>query len=195
MVVKVDVLAGLPAKPPPALDPYLDAAARCFARYGVGRTSVQDIAKDLGVNRTTVYRQVGNVEQTALLLVSREVYRVLASLPDRSKGLEGPEALVELLATVIEECLAHPVLAKMLADERDMVGTLMAHEVPHLLRSVTDTVTPLVALTMSTGTIAGRDPSIVADWLARITASILIAPPRHELRRFLSELLIPALRP
>ena len=42
--------AGLPEPPPPDLDIYLDAAARCLARHGVGRTSVQDVARELGVS-------------------------------------------------------------------------------------------------------------------------------------------------
>ena len=46
-------IAGLPSLPPSSLDQYLDAASRCFARYGIRRVSVQDVAKELGVNRTT----------------------------------------------------------------------------------------------------------------------------------------------
>ena len=65
--------AGLPPAPPAELDPYLDAAARCLARHGIGRTSVQDVARELGVNRATVYRQVGTVEDMVRLLVAREL--------------------------------------------------------------------------------------------------------------------------
>ena len=48
---------GIPSPPGGDLDPYLDAATRCFVRYGVRRTSVQDVADELGVNRTTLYRR------------------------------------------------------------------------------------------------------------------------------------------
>ena len=61
------VLSGIPPAPNPDLDPYLDAAAECFARHGVQRASVQDVARRLGVNRTTVYRQIGNVEDMVRL--------------------------------------------------------------------------------------------------------------------------------
>ena len=44
---------GVPAVPPPTLDPYLDAAARCFARHGLRRTRVTDIADEVGVSRVT----------------------------------------------------------------------------------------------------------------------------------------------
>lgn len=185
----------LPPAPGPALDPYLDAAARCFTRFGVGRTSVQDIARELGVNRTTVYRQVGNVRAAALLLVSREVDRMLSALPARIAGLTGPEAVVELLASVIEESLAHPVLHKMLTDERDMVGELLAGEIPRLFTEITDRMAPLVGLLVLRGAIADRDPVVVAEWLTRIAVTVVVARPRGPLRRFLAELLVPALRP
>ncbi|MCD0451435.1 TetR/AcrR family transcriptional regulator; helix-turn-helix transcriptional regulator [Actinocorallia sp. API 0066] len=185
----------LPPAPDPALDPYLDAAARCFTRFGVGRTSVQDIARELGVNRTTVYRQVGNVRSAALLLVSREVDRILATLPGRIAGLDGPEAVVELLATVIEESLAHPVLQKMLTDERDMIGSLLAGEIPRLFTEITDRIAPLLRLLAGGGAIADRDPVVVAEWLTRIAVTVMVAEPRGPLRRFLAELLVPALRP
>ncbi|GAB2834001.1 hypothetical protein GCM10022221_36060 [Actinocorallia aurea] len=185
----------LPPAPGPALDPYLDAAARCFTRFGVARTSVQDIARELGVNRTTVYRQVGNVRATALLLVSREIDRILAALPSRIAGLTGPEAVVELLATVIEDSLAHPVLRKMLTDERDMVGALLAGEIPRLFTEITDRMAPLVGLLVGRGAIADRDPVVVAEWLTRIAVTVVVAEPRGPLRRFLAELLVPALRP
>lgn len=193
--MKAERVTGLPPRPAPALDPYLDAAARCFTRYGIARTSVQDIARELGVNRTTVYRQVGNVEQATRLLVSREMHRILAGLPGRMAGLSGPEAAIELLAVVMEEALAHPVVDKMLTDERELLGALLADGIPQLFREIADRITPLIGLTVRAGAIAERDPAILADWLARIAVTVMVSPPRTPLRRFLSELLVPALTP
>ncbi|GAA0966485.1 hypothetical protein GCM10009550_68860 [Actinocorallia libanotica] len=194
-MVKAGRGRGLPPRPAPALDPYLDAAARCFSRYGVARTSVQDIARELGVNRTTVYRQVGNVEQATRLLVSRELHRILAALPARVAGLSGPQAAIELLVVVVEEALAHPVVHKMLTDERELLGALLADGIPQLFREIADRVAPLIALSVRAGIIAERDPEILADWLARIAVTVMVSPPRTPLRRFLEELLVPALTP
>ena len=94
---RTTALPGLPPVPPPSLDPVLDAAATCFVRYGVRRTSVQDVARVLGVNRTTVYRQAGNVEQMALLLAVRDTHRMLATLPLRIGGPVDPSGLVDLI--------------------------------------------------------------------------------------------------
>ncbi|MDP1794674.1 MAG: helix-turn-helix domain-containing protein, partial [Acidimicrobiales bacterium] len=89
--------SGIPAPPPASLDPFLDGAARCFARHGIKRTSVQDVAKELRVNRATVYRQIGNVDQQVRLLLARDLHRLLAALPATLSAASGPEAIVELL--------------------------------------------------------------------------------------------------
>lgn len=189
------VLRGLPPVPPPSVDPLLDAAAACFARFGVRRTSVQDIAKVLGVNRTTVYRQAGNVEQIAMLLAVRDTHRTLAALPARISGPIGPRSLVELTAAAIAEARAHPVLAKMLADERDIIGTMVAGDAPEMLGQITRAITPLIAKAVQDGQLAPRDPVILAEWLVRIAASLILLEPLDGDEAFLAEVLIPALEP
>jgi AcrR family transcriptional regulator len=188
-------LQGLPPPPPPPLDPFLDATARCFARYGIRRTSVQDVAQELGVNRTTVYRQVGNIEQQARLLAARDSHRLLSSLPARITYPVGPRSVVDLLATLVREARAHPVLAKLLADERDLIGSFVARDVTQLLEQTTAAFVPLVALALDAGNLAQRDPTVLTQWLVRITASLILIEPPGELEDFLAELLIPALTP
>jgi AcrR family transcriptional regulator len=188
-------IQGFPPLPPASLDPFLDATSRCFARYGVRRTSVQDVAQELGVNRTTVYRQVGNIEQQAMLLAARDSHRLLSSLPARITFPVGPQSVVDLLATLVREARAHPVLAKMLADERDLIGSFVARDVPDLMERATTAFVPLVSLAIGTGNLARRDPMALAQWLVRITASLILIEPPGELEDFLAELLIPALTP
>jgi AcrR family transcriptional regulator len=157
--------------------------------------SVQDVAKELGVNRTTVYRQVGNIENQALLLAARDSHRLLSSLPKRISFPVGPHTVVDVIAELVREARAHPVLAKMLADERDLIGSFVARDVPVLLDRATAAFTPLVKLAVSTGSLAKRDPDILAQWLVRLAASLILVEPPGRLEEFLEELLIPALTP
>ena len=188
-------ITGLPPLPPATLDPYLDAASRCFARYGIRRVSVQDVAKELGVNRTTVYRQVGNIENQALLLAARDSHRLLSSLPRRITFPVGPHTVVDVLATLVREARDHPVMAKMLADERDLIGSFVARDVPVLLDRATAAFAPVVKLAVSSGNLARRDPDILAQWLVRLAASLILVEPPGGLEEFLEEILIPALTP
>ncbi len=186
--------SGVPA-PPASVDPVLDAAARCFARHGVGRTSVQDIARELRVDRTTVYRQVGTKDAIVRLLAGRELHRLLADLPGQLTGLRGPEAVVDLLASVIEFGRSHPVLQKVLVDEPELIGPFIVAELPQMIDLVALAATPLLQAAMDAGELATRDASRLAQMLVRLCMPLLLAPPPGDVAALLGELLLPVLTP
>lgn len=186
---------GIPSPPPAALDPFLDAAALCFARHGIGRTSVQDVARELGIDRTTVYRQVGTIDQQVRLLLARDLNRLLSSIHSELEGRSGAEVLVEVLDAVVSFARAHPVLAKVLAHEPELLGPFLVADLPALISRITVILAPLLGQAMDEGHLARRDPLAVAEWLVRIGVSLVLAPPPDDTREFLAELLVPALSP
>jgi len=188
-------LAGSVPAPPASVDPYLDAAVRCFARHGIGRTSVQDIARELKVDRTTVYRQVGNVQAIVRLLAGRELHQLLADLPARLSGLRGPDAIVDLLTMVIESAQAHPVLRKVLADEPELIGPFIVAELPMMIDLMAAAATPLLQAAMDAGELARRDPERLAQMLVRLCLPLVLAPPPGDVTTVLAELLLPVLTP
>lgn len=188
------LVKGLPPPPPATLDPYLDAAARCFARHGIRRTSPQDVAAELKVNRTTVYRQVGNVESMVRLLSARELHRLLGDLHRAIGGLDGPETVVDVLVAVVQLVRSHPVVAKVLADERELLG-LGLDDVPELLGRIAAAIVPPLEAAMDAGLLARRDPVVVAEWLARVGGSAVVAPPPGDLADFFRVFVVPTLRP
>lgn len=188
-------LAGRVPAPPASIDPYLDAATRCFARHGIGRTSVQDIARELRVDRTTVYRQVGNVSSIVRLLAGRELHRLLAGMPDRLTGLRGPEAIVDLLATAIQLGQDHPVLRKVLTDEPELIGPYIVAELPMMIDLMAAAATPVLQAAMDAGELARRDPERLAQMLVRLCLPLVLAPPPGDVATVLAELLLPVLTP
>ena len=185
---------GIPSPPGGDLDPYLDAATRCFVRYGVRRTSVQDIADELGVNRTTIYRQVGAVNQVIRLLIARDLHRLLTDLPASLAGTSGPRAVVELMAAIIRYASDHPVMAKVLSDEPEVIGPFLASDLPEVIHRVTAAVSPLLSAAMAADQIARRDPDLLAESLVRLGITLVLAPPSGALEIFLAEVLVPTLK-
>jgi AcrR family transcriptional regulator len=188
------LVRGLPPPPPASLDPYLDAAARCFARHGIRRTSPQDVAAELKVNRTTLYRQVGNVEAMVRLLAARELHRLLGEVYRAIDGGLGADTVVDVLVAVVGMVRAHPVVAKVLADERELIGLGM-DDIPELLGRIAAALVPPLEAAMAAGAIARRDPVVVAEWLARVGGSAVIAPPPGDLADFLRVFIVPVLQP
>jgi AcrR family transcriptional regulator len=176
-------LTGVPPVPPPELDPYLDAAARCFARFGITRTRVPDIAAEVGVSRVTVYRQAGTVEDLARMLLARDMHRLLMALPAVAQGAVGPETVVRLVETIIEHARSHPVLTKVLEDEPHLLGPVLVSDLGTVAGRVADVVVPLLDALMDAGHLARRDARVVAEWLVRLTVTLILAPPPGDLRR------------
>lgn len=189
------IVSELPPVPPADLDPYLDAAARCFERYGIKRTTVPDAADEAGVSRATFYRRVGTIADAARMLLAREVHRLLTTLTPELRDLGCAEDLVGIASRVIGFVRDDPVFQKVLADEVDLVGPFVVEELPRLLGRVADVVAPLLADAMERGALAPTDPRILAEWLVRATVSVVLAPPPGDVEAFLEPVLLPALRP
>lgn len=189
------IVSELPPVPSAELDPYLDAAARCFERYGIKRTTVPDAAGEAGVSRATFYRRVGTIEEAARLLLVREVHGLLTNLTPELQDLTCADDLVGIVSRVVGFVRGHPVFAKVLSDEVDLVGPFLVEELPRLTGRVADVVAPLLSDAMERGALASTDPRLLAEWLVRTIVSLVLAPPPDDVEAFLEPVLLPALRP
>lgn len=188
----VDAL-GLPEVPGPDLDVYLDAAARCFARHGLGRTKVVDIADDLRVSRVTVYRQLGNVDAAARLLLARELDRLLSGLLPRVAEADDVEDVVGIIAEAVRFAIEHPVLSKVLRDEPELVGVFVVTELDSLLDRLRLLASPVLARLGSLGITPAVDLTALADWVTRVLVTMVLAPPPGTVDAHLRSVLGPLL--
>lgn len=184
-----------PANPDESLTPFLEAATRCIERFGFRRTSVADVAKEAGVERTTIYRRVGSMDDIFRLLVARELHVLMTAVPAHvGSDVDGVDLVVEVVAFSIEHARAHPVLAKVLADEPDVVAGFVASGLAEMFARVTDTLAPVVSLAMGSGLLAEGDPVLVTDWVTRFALTLLVVPPPVPLREYLRNVLQPVLQ-
>lgn len=184
---------GLPPVPSPALDPYLDAAARCFARYGLRRTRVTDIAEEVGVSRVTVYRQVGTTEDAARLLLARELDRLVTSLLPTLIAAEDVDGIVAVIASAVDFAAAHPVVRKVLEDESDVAGAFVMNELGTVLDRLLLLAEPVVRRLEEVAGGRDIDVPVLAEWVARVVLTMVVAPPAPPSGAFLGEVLRPLL--
>jgi AcrR family transcriptional regulator len=185
----------LPGPPAESLDPVLDATVECVVRHGLAKTSLSDIARELGVAPSTVYRKVGSVENAALLVSAREGHRMLARLPEVIAEVEGPRVITVFLAYAIETWRRHPMVAKILRDESEWVGRLATRRLQELHRQGAEAAAPLLSAAMDAGVVRRQDPLALAHWISRIGMVCLVAPPPGDLLQNLDDLLLPVLEP
>ncbi len=176
-------------------DPYLDAFARVVQRRGLGSTRVRDVAEEVGVNRVTVYRQVGTVQDMTHLLFERELQRSLPDVSSWATADDAVGALVSLLAETVRVFRAHPVLTKVLEDEPHLLGPYLVRDLPEVLRRSAHVSTGLLLWAMESGRIARRDPERLGGWVARVLVTAVLSPPAGSLEAFFDEGLRPLLAP
>jgi AcrR family transcriptional regulator len=195
-VIPLPLLADrLPVPPPASLDPLLDATVECLARHGLSKTSVSDIAREMGVAPSTVYRKVGSVESAVLLVVAREGQRLLERMPEVIAGAEGPRVITVFLAEGIEQCRSHPMVEKILRDEVDWVGRMATRRLDNMLEQAADAAVPLLEAAMQAGAIRTQDALGLARWIVRIGSICVLSPPPGSLVDALDALLLPMLDP
>ncbi len=185
-----------PPAPDEAVRPFLEAARRAMARFGWSRTTMRDIAREAGVERTTVYRHVGSMGDVHRLLVEDELAALVRSVPSWiPRDATGADIVVEVVARAVEHCWSHDLLTKVREDEPDLLGGLLVDAVPEVLDRLRDVFAPTVEVGVALGLLAPRDPSVVVDWCVRIGLTLLVAPPPGDLRTFLAGVLHPLLDP
>lgn len=162
----------------------LDGAYACVSRFGMGKTTVDDVAKASGVSRATIYRLFpGGRDELLRATVGAEMNRFFARLavavadaPDLASRLE--EALVFARQSLLE----HEVLGKVLETEPDLLLPLMTIEQHRVLRWITAYLEPLLEQERAAGRL--RDDvhlDDAADYLARMVLSLIGSPGRIDL--------------
>lgn len=178
----------------PDLDPALDAALACFARHGLTHTSIPDIARELGVSRATMYRQISSTQDAARLLLGRELRRYLESIPEHARDAADPDSIIEIAESLVRFTVNHPLFKKVMGDETMLVGELLPH-MPTLLQLSATLLVPGIKQGIAAGALRKTKPEVTADVVVRVAAIAVFVPPPTSLREHLEAILRPMLEP
>ncbi len=152
----------------------VDAALRCIARCGLRKTTVDDVAREAGISRATLYRLFpGGKDAVVRAVVETETARLFSDLGAAMGEATDLEALlVAGIVAAARRFSAHAALAYLLAHEP---GTVL----PCLAFSGMDRV--LAAARSFAAPFLGRwlephDAARAAEWATRIVVSYLACP-------------------
>jgi AcrR family transcriptional regulator len=153
-----------------------DAALRCFARWGIGKTTLDDVAREAGYSRATVYRFFPGGKEALVDAVARaEVADFLAAVGERldavaDRGLE--EVLVAGMVEAGRRFSTHAALQYLLLHEPEVVLPKLAFaQMDEVLRTASTFARPWLTRHLDDETAAR-----VAEWAARILLSYAACP-------------------
>lgn len=155
---------------PGARERLLEATYACVARFGMAKTTVEDVAREAGLSRATVYRHMpGGKDQLVREVVAWEAQRFFLRLGEAVSG--APD-----LASMLEEALVfahraveeHEVLQKVLQTEPEVLLPLLTVNANRLLHLIEAFLAPHVAAAPLR---PGVRPEDATGFLARMVLS------------------------
>jgi AcrR family transcriptional regulator len=175
----------------------VEAMLVCIARFGLTKTTLDDVARQADCSRATLYRYFDGkhalVRRTVAVELERMTGAAVAAAHDEPTLADAVVALVIIAA---RELVEHQALQFLLAHEPEQIlGQLAFGPGDAILVRVGDALAPAFASWLS-----DDDARRAGDWLARIIRSYVLMPEPSvdltnpvEARDFLTKLVIPGL--
>lgn len=152
----------------------VDAALRCIARRGLHKTTVDELAREAGVSRTTLYRLFpGGKEAVVRAVVETETARLFSELGaamGEARDLE--ELLVSAVVDAARRLSSHAALRYLLEHEP---GAVLPHLAFGGLDGVLDSAATFAAPFLGRW-LGPDDAARAAEWAARIVLSYISCP-------------------
>lgn len=165
-------------------DRLLAAAYACVSRFGLAKTTIEDVAKEAGVSRATVHRHFpGGRDPLLRAVIDDEVLRFFTRLEEEVRGSRN---LVEVCAGGLafghRALREHVVLHQVLRSEPQLLVPRLNETANRFQPYVRDFLLPYVNAECSHRRLtAGLEPRLAADYVARLILSLLNAPGAWDL--------------
>ncbi len=181
----------------------LDGARTCFSRFGLRKTAMEDIAREAGLSRGTLYRYFPDKEALYRAVSERETRFFLEEIEERTAGVDTlGEKVIGVLLAAIEFLRENPMNAAMAATDPEAFAAAISTNGRELLELAVEGVTPMVREAIDKGEVrSDLDPAQAAEWIVRVELSLISTPSvtfdrddPAELRRFLLGFLLPGLQ-
>lgn len=176
----------------------LDAAAECYLRLGVTKTTAADIARAAGISRATLYRRHGSHEAIFLAVLERESIAMAAeAAPALAHVADPAERLVEAMMLSLGQISSRPVHAAIFTGDSAAWAAGRAIRTTALRRIGEAAVRPLVSHATAAGALSDADVTDLVDWIIRVLLSFASVPgpagrEPAEIRRELTTWFLPA---
>jgi AcrR family transcriptional regulator len=158
-------------------DAVLDAAASCYLRFGVAKTTAADIATVVGISRATLYRRFGSHEAIFLAVLTRESVAMAADADKYLARFETPlERILEGMLFSIREIGRRPVHAAVFGGDSVAWAATQAMNTEALRRIGEAGVRPLLASSLADGSVTEQEMMDLVDWILRILISYAVVP-------------------
>jgi AcrR family transcriptional regulator len=164
----------------PTRERLLAATLACVARYGIGKTTVEDVAREARLSRATVYRHFpGGKDELITTTIRWETTRFFVRLAEAVEAApDFPAMLEEALVYAHRAVEEHDVLQKVLETEPDLLLPQLTIESERILTAIAAFLVPRLEREALR---PGLDSPRAADYVARMILSFIGQQGRWDL--------------
>jgi AcrR family transcriptional regulator len=172
----------------------LDAALHCYQKQGVHNTAMEDVSRQAGIGRATLYRYFSNQEVLLTEVMSRNIEQLQQVIASSLKGCTRPEEyFVEAALTIIRECHERALTTFLFRDEASIPAVSRITFSPTMTAMGDTLIDPFYQRAKAEGIL--RDwvtKPLLQEWTSRLLLSFLTNPgtllnTESKLRRFFYE--------
>lgn len=177
----------------------LDAAESCLARFGLAKTTIEDVAREAQLSRATLYRQFGNRDGLLLAVATRDAERTASAAELFLQDFEDVGSwIVEGMLFCLREIPKRPVLSQFLAPQEFGVASRLILTSERMLDIGNEILRPMFEPARREGLLQEKlELDSLMEWVLRILMSYLAVPgpstrTEEDLRQLLRGMLLPA---
>ncbi|MGQ0465016.1 MAG: TetR/AcrR family transcriptional regulator [Sporichthyaceae bacterium] len=178
----------------------LAAARECFARYGVARTSMTDVAKAAGMSRQSVYNAISGrqelIEAVVVLRVEEMSRELRAVLDEQPTFLD---AIVETSLASVELARRDPELSNLVQTATTVrLFEIVAGPYPSIHAAVLGLFADRFEQARADGELrADVSDDELVDWLRSVYLAMIVRPDldADAIRRIVRTFVVPSLNP
>ena len=158
----------------------LAAAYACIARYGLAKTTVEDVARESGLSRASIYRAFpGGRDEVIREVISWQIAEFFAQLAHSVAEAKGfAEVAEQALLHAHRAVREHELLQKLLLTEPERLVPTITMETSRFVPLIAAFAEPYLAGETLRGGIDRRE---AADYVARMVVSHIASPGRWDL--------------
>jgi AcrR family transcriptional regulator len=180
----------------------IEGASACFYRYGVNKTTIDDVAREVNLSRRTVYRYFDNKSQLFVAVVNREMEDLSREGRLIYESSSFGEGLVEVALMMTRQVAESPTLSRLFSVDQAGETFEVLFGGPEFTSLVERFLAPLMRRAQKRGELR-TDISISdgVEWINHLVYSLLSPNPvirRHDddhVRFMLRTFVLPGLMP
>lgn len=177
----------------------LDAAESCLQRFGLAKTTIEDVAQASELSRATIYRQFGNRDGLLLAVAARDAERTATDAELYLRRFDDVGSwIVEGMLFCLREIPKRPVLSQFLAPQELGAASRMLLTSDRMLAIGAEILRPMFEPARQEDLLQeSLQLDSLMEWVLRILMSYLTVPgppdrTEDDLRQLLRGMLLPA---